>query len=287
MHLSLQNPQELGGMSPKFDCRARNGKTYRIKYGVKAHTSVAASRLLWALGFGAVISTPVKVRCYGCSSDPWNRLRPIDGENTFGDGVVQQLKEGKEITLPGEAEVGWSWKNDLPLVSEKEGGATRAQVDALKLIAVFLQDGDSKAAQQKLICRPQDYVPDKDLCRRPYMYIYDLGKTFGSDGLKVHPLDIERWKHRSVFTDPATCIGNLRQNAGNGRNGLTFPGISEQGRLFAANLLGQFIADRSRIVAMFSVAHFETADPRYSAEEWADVFISKAREVINHRPCPN
>jgi hypothetical protein len=159
-------------------------------------------------------------------------------------------------------------------------------VDDLKLIAILLQHGDSKAAQQKLICRPRDFVPDEELCRQPYMYIYDLGKTFGSDGLKVHPLDFERWKHQSVFTNPVTCIGNLRQNAGNGRDGLTFPEISEQGRLFAANLLSQFIADRSRIVAMFVVAHFETVDPRYSVDDWADVFISKAREITNHVPCP-
>ena len=99
-------------MSPKFECRAVDGETYRIKYGINAHTTVAASRLLWALGFGAAISTPVKVTCDACSSDPWNRLRPIDGKNTFRDAVVQQLKEGKEITLPGEAEVGWSWRND-------------------------------------------------------------------------------------------------------------------------------------------------------------------------------
>jgi len=104
-------------------------------------------------------------------------------------------------------------------------------VNALTLIAVLLQHGDSKAAQQKPICRPQDYVPNEELCRLPYMYIYDLGKTFGSGGLKVHPLNFERWKHQSVFTDPATCIGNLRQNAGKGRDGLTFPEISEQGRL--------------------------------------------------------
>jgi hypothetical protein len=36
-------------MSPKFECCARNDETYRVKYGVNAHTTVAASRLLWAL----------------------------------------------------------------------------------------------------------------------------------------------------------------------------------------------------------------------------------------------
>src|SRR5262249_6471719 len=154
--------------------RGQNGKTYRIKYGVKAHTTVAASRLLWALGFGAAISTPVEVICADCPRDPWNKPQPIQGETSFKEAVNQKTKEGKEITIQGEAEVGWSWKKDLPLVSDAAGGAPRAQVDALKLIAVILQQGDSKAAQQKLICRPGDYDPNTDVCRKAYMYVYDL-----------------------------------------------------------------------------------------------------------------
>ena len=278
--------KELGGTTPKFECQGRSGETYRIKYGVKAHTTVAASRLFWALGFGAAASTPVTVICDGCSPEPWNKLRPVRGKSTFKDAVIQKLKEGKEITISGEAEVGWSWKNDLRLVSEKGGGATRAQVDALKLLAVFVQHGDSKPAQQKLICRPQGYDPKKNICRQSYMYIYDLGETFGSGGLKVHPLDFERWKHKSVFTNHTACIGNLRQNAGNGNDGLTFPEISEEGRLFLANLLSQFVKDRSRVVAMFEVAHMEMSDAKHSANDWADVFISKAQEIIDHSPCP-
>ena len=278
--------EELGGTSPKFECQGQNGETYRIKYGVRAHTTVAASRLLWALGFGAAISTPVKVICASCPPAPWNKPQPIQGEATFKEAVVQKLKDGKEITILGKAEVGWSWKKDLPLVSDDAGGATRAQVDALKLIVVLVQQGDSKAAQQKLICRPEDYDPNRDICRKPYMYVYDLGSTFGSDGLSVHPLNFEKWKHKSVFTGQASCIGNLRQDVGNGRDGLTFPKISEDGRLFLADLLSQFISDRSRVVAMFEVAHMEMADHRHSAEDWADVFTSKAREIINHSPCP-
>src|SRR5215467_14057795 len=124
--------KELGGTSPKFECRGRNGKTYRIKYGIKAHTTVAASRLFWVLGFGAPISTPVHVICDGCPPDPWNRSEAIEGRTAFKEAVIQKLKDGKEITISGKAEVGWSWSHDLPLVSEKAGGASRAQVEALK-----------------------------------------------------------------------------------------------------------------------------------------------------------
>ena len=126
----------------------------------------------------------------------------------------------------------------------------------------------------------------KDVCRKPYMYLYDLGSTFGSAGMRVHPLNFEKWKNKSVFTDQAHCIGNLRRNIGNGRDGLTFPKISEEGRLFLADLLSQLISDRSRVVTMFEVAHMEMADHRNSADDWADVFTSKAREIINHSPCP-
>ena len=86
--------------------------------------------------------------------------------------------------------------------------------------------------------------------------------------------------------DQATCIGNLRQDIGNGRDGLMFPKISEEGRLFLADLLSQFISDQSRVLAMFEVAHMDMADHRHSADDWADVFISKAQEIINHSACP-
>jgi hypothetical protein len=278
--------KELGGTSSKFDCQGQNRKTYRIKYGIKSHTTVAASRLLWALGFGAPISTPVRVICDGCPPDPWKKADPIEGRTVFKEAVIQKLQDGKEITVSGKAEVGWSWNHDLPLLSEKAGGATRAQVDALKLIAVLIQHGDSKAAQQKLICRPRDYDPKTGFCHRPYMYVYDLGNTFGSGGLKVHALNFEKWKSKSVFKDQVSCIGNLRQDIGNGRDGLTFPKISEEGRLFLAHLLSQFIADRSRVVAMFTVAHIEMTDHTHTADDWADVFIAKAREIIDHNRCP-
>ena len=102
------------------------------------HTTVAASRLLWALGVWRSHFHAVAVMCDGCPPDPWNKNQPIQGKTRFKEAVVQKLKDGKEITIQGKAEVGWSWKKDLALVSDKAGGATKAQVDALKLLAVFI-----------------------------------------------------------------------------------------------------------------------------------------------------
>ena len=59
--------------TPKFDCAISPDDTIRVKYGEQngeVYSEVAASRLLWALGFGADRMYPVKVVCKGCPADP-------------------------------------------------------------------------------------------------------------------------------------------------------------------------------------------------------------------------
>ena len=46
---------------------------------------------------------------------------------------------------------GWDWR-ELPLVDPSNGGATRAELDALRLIAVFISHWDNKNPNQRLVC---------------------------------------------------------------------------------------------------------------------------------------
>src|SRR4029453_5192707 len=60
------------GKSPKFYCKVPPDDEIKVKYGPsngEAHAEVVASRLLWALGFGADRMYPVQVVCRGCSAD--------------------------------------------------------------------------------------------------------------------------------------------------------------------------------------------------------------------------
>ncbi|HTV00781.1 MAG TPA: hypothetical protein VMF13_09600, partial [Luteitalea sp.] len=62
-------PTDLGGNTPKFICELPGGERVKVKYGRdngEVFAEVAATRLLWALGFGADDVSPVKVRCKGC-----------------------------------------------------------------------------------------------------------------------------------------------------------------------------------------------------------------------------
>ena len=60
--------KDTSGKTPKFTC-LMGGDELKVKYGRdngEIYAEVAASRLLWALGFGADRVYPVRVICTGC-----------------------------------------------------------------------------------------------------------------------------------------------------------------------------------------------------------------------------
>jgi hypothetical protein len=71
--------EPVGGTTPKFNCRLRDGTRVRVKYGdvnPEIFAEVAATRLLSALGFGADRMYVVRaIRCAGCPRDPFQALQ--------------------------------------------------------------------------------------------------------------------------------------------------------------------------------------------------------------------
>lgn len=61
--------RDLSGKSPKFACRIGADDEVKVKFGGtngEVYGEVLATRLLWALGFGADRMYPVNVICRGC-----------------------------------------------------------------------------------------------------------------------------------------------------------------------------------------------------------------------------
>ena len=89
--------EDLNGNSPKFQCRvapARRGgdDDVKVKFGInngEVYGEVAASRLLWALGFGADRMYPVRVICRGCPEDVGGEALP-DGSRVIDPAVVER-----------------------------------------------------------------------------------------------------------------------------------------------------------------------------------------------------
>src|SRR4029077_13474546 len=131
---------KLTGNSPKFECVNGDGDHLKVRYGAtngELQGSVLASRLLWALGFGADRFYPVRVICRGCPEDPATSPKKVEGTREFDLAVIERKQPGHEVQARGVIE-GWSWP-ELSLVDSSAGGASKAQRDALTLLAVFMQ----------------------------------------------------------------------------------------------------------------------------------------------------
>lgn len=268
------------GRTPKFQCVVAGGDVLKVKYGhnnPETFGEVAATRLVAALGFGADrMYVVARVRCFGCPAYPYPKVEVFDALRTdwsravdFDMAVIERRLEGLEI------DGGWSWP-ELALVDPAAGGASRAEVDALRLLAVFLNNWDAKPVNQRLLCA--DASP---ACERPIAYMQDLGQTFGPKSI-----DLDGWSKTPVWVDAAACRVSMR---GLPWDGATFDDavISEEGRLFLAGLLRQLTPKQVR--DLFTAARFTEFfrnDAAASVDAWARAFESRVAQIADRPPCP-
>jgi len=275
--------KKLPGRSPKFACQLPNGDELKVKYGGtngEVYGEVAASRLLWALGFGADAMYSVRVICQGCPERIGGILRR-NGDRIVDPAAVERKMPGRELF--GE----WDW-DELDLVGDSSGGATRAERDALKLLAVLLQHSDSKPQQQRVVCVGEN--SEADPCATPLMMINDLGVTFGrANAFNQQPrgsVNLVEWTALPVWKDAGTCVGNL---SGSFTGTLKYPVISEEGRQFLANLLMQLSDQQLRDMFEAARVYLRPRAPEHgisgfpTSDEWVTAFKQKRAEIVDRR----
>jgi hypothetical protein len=282
-------PKELSGASPKFACKAAGDDELKVKFGgnnAEVYAEVAATRLLWALGFGADRMYPVRVICRGCPSVLPGIARE-NHESIFDPATIERKMPGHELTPDSS----WAW-TELDAVREEQGGAPKAHRDALKLLAVLLQHTDTKPQQQRIVCLEPDKPAAEQpyACARPFMMINDLGLTFGQANLfnvNKRGMHLVQWSATPIWKQGATgCVGNLPKSA---TGTLRDPIISEEGRAFLASLLTQLSDDQIHGLFEVSRVTLRLRDPGKSksgfatVEEWTEAFKRKRQEIVEHR----
>ena len=279
--------KKMAGNSPKFTCVRPPDDELKVKYGQdngEVYGEVAATRLLWALGFGADRMYPVRVTCHGCPSDPHKGSGERRNEVVFDPTAVERKMAGHALETKEDS--GWIWP-ELDLVDESAGGAPRAHRDALKLLAVFIQHTDSKAPQQRLICLTEHALEGGQPCPEPFMMLNDVGLTFGHANMfnRNGPgsVNYEEWSRTPVWKDPAHCVGTLSKSS---TGTLEHPVIREGGRKFLADLLAQ-LTD-AQLHDLFEVARFALRSRTVgggkrtvTTEDWVNAFKHKRDEVAN------
>ncbi len=190
--------------------------------------------------------------------------------------------------MDGQNKGGWAWP-ELDLVDENLGGASRNQLDALKLIAVFIQHTDNKPEQERLLCLPGGQTAT-GRCEKPFMMMHDVGLTFGHANFlnrnTTGSLNFEEWASTPIWRNTKACEAHMSQSY---TGTLGDPTITEGGRTFLADLLVQ-LTDQ-QLSDLFEVAHVDhrsrnpnhAGQPPASVGEWVTAFKHKRDEIVNHR----
>jgi hypothetical protein len=269
-------PESLGGTAPKFDCLLDTGEEVRIKYG---------------RGPEALVK---KLRCYGCPDEPFTTmttLRLTRAERVYPRFIdYSEYEEFEWVALerkypgrPIETDAGEGWALfELDGVDPQKGGAPRAHVDALRLMAVFLAHWDNKAENQRLVCDAREW-PEGTVCPEPFLLLQDVGATFGPS-----KINLPKWAAAPIWEDRATCVATMR---GLPYDGATFrpARISESGRRLTADLLSQ-LSD-SQLADLFAGARFDKRRVWFKRDTpvtaWIEAFKAKAAAISAGPPCPD
>ena len=138
--------QVLGGASMKFLCTTTDSQELRVKYwdpeqqagNREVFANVAASRLMWALGFGTLHALPLNLHCDGCPENPMQgggekRLR------AYLAALVDDIAVRPVILSRHDRDQGWSRREfdeaikALPR-SEEIGSARTSTPDAARRV---------------------------------------------------------------------------------------------------------------------------------------------------------
>jgi hypothetical protein len=284
------------GTSPKFDCVLPDGTVVKVKYGRNPEVAaeVAATRLVSALGYAADrMSIAPRVRCYGCPRYPFLAMQLLhlaglfgrfptqgsdDGYSDFEWVAIERRFDAPTIELPEHK--GWAWW-ELGSI-DPVLGASRAELDALRLLAMFLAHWDNKDENQRIVCLDPSGGVDAT-CDRPLLMIQDLGATFGPP-----KANLARWRSTNVWSDRATCSISMKPMPFAGG---TFPDVqvTEAGRVDLLERLSALSDDDIR--TLFREArfpeHYSATDDEKDVEAWSSAFWNRVQQLRDAGPCPS
>jgi hypothetical protein len=284
-----------GGRTPKFLCAVldESGNAtkdiIKIKYGRDNREipgEVAGGNLLRHLGFGGDhMQVARTLICYGSGcpkgvrpSEPIQHLATPSNYEVLEWVSVERRMEGRELLVGSKQ--GFSM-SELAAVRNTSNDA-KIKVDALLLLLAFVNHADSKSANQRLMCLPDQMDEATHECLIPFAMVHDTGTFFGSGSQRKKP-ELSAWASERVFSG-----NNCTVQVHSGWSGAHFPAvrISEDGRQFLLKKLEAMIdsTDHNQIRNLFAGAHMDM-DKHSTIDGWVKVFIDKVREIQGTGPC--
>jgi hypothetical protein len=286
---------DLSGTTPKFHCVLPGGEVIKVKYGrnPEIQAEAAGTALLTRLGYATdTVTIAGRVRCYGCPRFPWaaarlrtwplaSRLLPERYEGGYSDfEAVAVERKFPAPAIETATAKGWAWWET------DRSHASRADLDAFRLLAVFLAHWDNKRENQRLVCLDSavggSTEQDPPYCEQPLLMIQDLGAVFGP-----YKVNLFAWRDAPIWANAPECVATMRTLPFLGSTFEAVP-ISEEGRrqlldqleaLTDADIRGVFIA------GAFGDYHSGTDDER-DLRAWTAAFRHRVQAISAAGPCP-
>ena len=267
-------------------------------------TEVAASRIMWVLGFPADHVYPLgSAACVGCTADPFdsnlkdNTASLKDTPNIFK--VVSAERETPWEQINPEDDETWSWSDAAKFYADGEWTLQqRVEYDAYRLALGLFHYHNAIAQQNRLACA--QWAPETAgqprVCQRPMIFVQDLGSTFGkakgaTDLFGTNPRgSFSDWESQTVFTNPQAC--ELRATLDGDKH------VLKEAQELMIQRLGRL--DPQTVRTIFSVARFQMMDQKQlrrlrdggsqnpeeaALDEWTNTFLKRIQEIKSATNC--
>jgi hypothetical protein len=158
--------EDLHGTNPKFDVRDENGVKWRVKLGIEARPEVAATRLVWAVG-------------YSTNEDyflPQIHVEDMPARLHRGQDMMSSEGTARNVRLKryskDEKKVGiWHWRNN-PFAGTRE-------LNGLRVMMALINNWDLKDDNNSVYLEKR---PDPPGVSEEIYEVSDLGASFGATG---------------------------------------------------------------------------------------------------------
>ena len=267
-------------------------------------TEVAASRIMWVLGFPADHVYPVgSAACIGCTADPFtsnlkdNKASLKDAPNVFK--VVSAERETPWEVIKAEGDETWSWSDATKFYADGEWThQQRVEYDAYRLALGLFHYHNAIAQQNRIACA--QWAPDTAgqprICQKPMIFAQDLGSTFGKakgalDVFGTNPRgSFSDWESQTVFTNLQTC--ELLATLDGDKQ------VLKEAQDLMIQRVGRL--DPETVRAIFTVSRFQMMDQKQlrrlrdsgspnpeeaALDEWTNTFLKRIQEIKSAQNC--
>jgi hypothetical protein len=225
-----------------------------------------------------------RLRCHGCPANPFVTMKVLDlignephSTDEFTDFEWVAVERRFEAApIEDDERKGWAWWE------LKDVNAPTEDLDALRLLAVFLAHWDNKADNQRLVCMDAGAHDPNRPCADPLLMIQDLGATFGPT-----KVNLSQWRTMPVWIDRATCTVSMRAMP---FHGSTFADarLTEAARLRVGRALASF--SDADLRAWLTTARFPqfyaATDDGKDLDAWVAAYRLRVDQILSGGPCP-